>query len=358
RRYAKEWKKKTGGKVLGYFCHYFPEELVYAAGVLPIRVISEYDNDGISRRYLYDHFCGHSLGLLAQGLKGNYDFLDGIGYAECCMAIRGAVASWWSHVPTNYKHFVSMPMHVDHPSAKTFLRTELSAFKRELEEWTGKPITDKDLDHAIDVYNTSRSLMRQVYELRRLDNTKVSGTEAFDMIASSQTMDKEEHNKLLKDALSKLPKRKVPDNNRARIMLLGSEISETSLVRLIESMGATVVADFLCNGSNYIWNNVIPQDDLLMAIAERYLDRLRCPMKDTVNRRRPRQIMDLALDYNVQGVVYAIQRFCHPHQWDRHLIEEAFKEKLIPLHNIEYDGSIPMMEFQTRIEAFIDTVRK
>ena len=29
--YAKEWKERTGGKVLGYFQVYFPEELAHAA---------------------------------------------------------------------------------------------------------------------------------------------------------------------------------------------------------------------------------------------------------------------------------------------------------------------------------------
>jgi benzoyl-CoA reductase subunit C len=357
-KYAKEWKAKTGGKVLGYFCHYFPEELVYAAGVLPVRVLSQPDNEGISQRYLYGHFCPTSLGILAQGLKGNYDYLNGIGHAECCMSVRGAYASWRLHVPPEYEHFVAVPSHVDTPRASKLLRAEISAFKRELEGWTGKVITEEALNHAIEAYNTSRSLMRQVYELRRLDNPPVTGAEAFEMILSSQIMDKEEHNKLLKDAISKLPGREVK-NIGPRLMLIGSEISDTKLVRFIESIGATIVIDGLCNGSSYIWTNIVPQEDLLLAIAQRYLDKEpRCPMKDIRYRRRPTQLMGLAMDYNVKGVVYAIERFCHPHQFDRPPIEKALKERYIAFHNLEYDGTIPTIEFQTRLEAFIDTLRR
>jgi benzoyl-CoA reductase subunit C len=358
-KYAKEWKAKTGGKVLGYFCHYFPEELVYAAGVLPVRILSQPDTDGISQRYMYGAFCPNSLGILAQGLKGNYDYLDGIGHAECCMLVRGAVANWWEQVPTSYRYYVAMPSQLDNPWAKTFLRAEMSAFKKDLEKWTGKTITEEALDHAIDVYNTSRSLMRQVYELRRTDKPKVSGAEAFEMILSSQIMDKEEHNKLLKDAISKLPQRKETNNTGPRLMLVGSEISDTKLIRLIESLGATIAIDGLCNGSSYIWNNIVPQKDRLLALAQRYLDKEpRCPVKDNRFRRRPSQLMALALDYNVQGVIYAIEKFCHPHQFDRPPIEAALKERYIPIHNIEYDGTIPVIEFQTRIEAFIDTLRR
>ena len=37
-QYATEWKKRTGGKIIGYFCTYVPEELIYAAGILPVRI--------------------------------------------------------------------------------------------------------------------------------------------------------------------------------------------------------------------------------------------------------------------------------------------------------------------------------
>jgi benzoyl-CoA reductase subunit C len=356
-RYAREWKEKTGGKVLGYFCYYFPEELVYAAGVLPVRVLSQRDDDGISQRYLYGHYCPTSLGMLAQGLKGTYNYLDGIGHGECCMSKRGAYASWRLHVPHEFEHFVMVPSYVDAPGSSALMRVELSAFKRRLEEWTGKTITDEALDHAIGVYNTSRSLMRQVYELRRGDDPPISGAEAFEMTMSSQLMDKEEHNKLLKDAISKLPKREKKYTG-PRLMLLGSEVNDTSLVRLIESLGATIVIDGLCNGSSYVWNNVIPQEDRLVAIAQRYLDKPRSPIKDNRYRWRPAYLIQLATNYRVEGLIYAMQKFCHPHQFDRPPIEKIFKERYIPIHDIEYDGTIPTVEFKERIEAFIETLRR
>ena len=132
-KYAKDWKEKTGGKVLGYFCHYFPEELVYAAGVLPVRILSKHDDDGIGQKYLYGHFCRTCIGMLAEGLKGNYNYLDGIGHAECCIAKRGAFASYRLHVPHDYEHFVSAPSYVDNPGAQKFLGAELLAFKKSLE---------------------------------------------------------------------------------------------------------------------------------------------------------------------------------------------------------------------------------
>ena len=35
-REARAWKERTGGKVVGLFCCSVPEELIHAAGMLPV----------------------------------------------------------------------------------------------------------------------------------------------------------------------------------------------------------------------------------------------------------------------------------------------------------------------------------
>jgi benzoyl-CoA reductase subunit C len=337
-------------------CTYFPEEVAYAAGVLPVRIISKNDTDGLSDRYLYGTFCPRTRGILAQGLKGEYDYLDGVGHGECCMQVRATWSSWRLHVPTPFNYFVAVPSYPEHPRSKILLKKELSFFKKALEAWTGKTITESALDHAIEVYNTNRRLMRQVYELRRADKPKVSGAEALEMVISSQIMDKEEHNRLLMDAISKLPNRKDRGEAGARLMVLGSEIIDSKLFRLIGSLGATVVIEESCTSSNYIWNNVIPQEDRLMAIGQRYLDRPRCPIKDVRFRRRVNYLMEMAEDYNVQGVIIAMMKYCGPHQFGRPPIEKGLRERFIPFHNIEHDGTIHTGEYKIRLEAFINTI--
>ena len=36
--YLKNWKAQTGKKILGYFCTNTPEEIIQAAGLLPVRL--------------------------------------------------------------------------------------------------------------------------------------------------------------------------------------------------------------------------------------------------------------------------------------------------------------------------------
>jgi benzoyl-CoA reductase subunit C len=349
---AREWKERTGGKVMGYFGDYFPEEVVYAAGVLPVRILSRPDADGTSQRYVYGTFCSYVRGILAQGLKGDYDYLDGIGHGEDCMLMRGAIVNWYDRISTPFRHYVAVPSQMDSPSAKKLYYAEMKALKKDMEQWTGRTVSNDDLDRAIDVYNTSRTLMRQVYQMRREDNPKIAGTEAMAMVISSQIMDKEEHNRLLRDAIDRANRRPAPEASGPRLMLLGSEVSDVRLIELIESTGASVVIDRLSFGSNYVWNSVIPDEDRLLALAYRYMDKPRSPVKDESYRRRVNEIVSFAIDYNVQGVVYATHKFCIPHQQDRPPILKDFGKRLVPVHEIEYDDTLPVGEFRTRLETF------
>src|SRR3972149_5654280 len=165
--YARAWKERTGGKVLGYFCTYLPEEIPYAAGVLPVRILGSHEPQDVTEAHIFGMFCPFCRDCLAQGLKGRYDYLDGITIAQSCLHIRQAFTSWKLHVPIDYSYYLCMPHHVQSPASKPFYRGELEAFKTSLEEWTGKPITNADLERGIEIMNGNRQLMRQVYEYRR-----------------------------------------------------------------------------------------------------------------------------------------------------------------------------------------------
>jgi benzoyl-CoA reductase subunit C len=168
-------------------------------------------------------------------------------------------------------------------------------------------------------------------------------------------MDKAEHNQLLEAVLKELPRQDQDSERGARLMVIGSEV-DPEFISLLESSGAQVVTDDTCTGSRYFWNDVIPAGDSLSAIAARYLDRLPCPLRDVTERRRIRRILDLVKDYNVDGVIIALQKFCEPHGFDNPAIERALKENGIPSLFLELDITLAPGQLRTRIEAFLEMI--
>jgi benzoyl-CoA reductase subunit C len=355
--YAKDWKAKTGGKVVGYFCTYVPEEIIYAAGMLPVRIIGSHESNVGTERHIANMYCSFCRDCLAQGLKGRYKYLDGMVKARSCQQLRQTFASWQLHLPTEYSYYISMPALIQSPHAKPFLITELSYFKRSLEEWTGKQISNEALKQAIEVYNLNRRLLRQVYELRKDDEPPLSGTEALEMALSSQLVDKAEHNRLLSEALLKLQQTTQRPSSGVRLMLIGSENDDIDYVKLIESLGSIVVIDETCTGSRYFWNECRLDADPLDAIATRYLERPPCPAKDQPESRRFPHIMQLIKDFRVEGVIMTLQRFCHNHETDIPGLQALFEKEGIPVLQLEYSFIAPANWYQNRIEAFLEMIR-
>jgi len=356
--YAKKWKERTGGKVIGYFCTYVPEEILYAADILPVRILGSHEPQDVSEPHIFAMFCPFCRDCLAQGLKGRFDYLDGITIAQSCLHIRQAFTSWDLHIPVDFKYYLPHPMHVQSPHAIPYLTEELKEFKKAVEEWIGKKITEEDLKQGIEIMNANRRLLQQIYELRKKPNPPMTGLEAMLMVISSQMTDKREHNKVLEELLQKLPSRSL-DEPGERLMILGSEDDDTEFIAMVEDLGARIVIDEHCTGTRYFYEEVNTNGDALASIAERYVKRIACPSKDWPKRTRLNHIVKLAKEYDVQGAIVMQMKFCDPHELDTPAIKEALENDVgIPTIFLEFDVTVPIGQFKTRVEAFLEIIRE
>lgn len=356
--YAKDWKDKTGGKVLGYFCTYVPEEVLYAAGILPVRILGSHEPQDLTEPHIFAMFCPFCRDCLAQGLEGRFDYLDGIMIAQSCLHVRQAYTSWELHVPVDWSYYLPMPSHVQSPRAVPFMVGELKAFKEAIEEWTGNEITDDDLRRGIEIMNRNRQLMKEVYELRKQAEPPLSGLESMYMVVCSQMVDKEEHSRMVEDSLKELENRGLGRPVGQRLMILGSEDDDHEFIEMVESCGSTFVIDDHCTGTRYFWDDVVLDGDPLTAIAERYVNRVPCPSKDWPVRSRTPHILSLAKDWDVSGAVLLQQKFCDPHELDIPAIKEALEDEGLTTLFLELDVTVPVGQFKTRVEAFLEILEE
>jgi benzoyl-CoA reductase subunit C len=359
--YAREWKNRTGGKVVGYLCTYVPVEMLYAADILPVRIFGGHKASSLVEPHIYSSmFCPFCRDCLAQGLEGKYDYLDGITLAQSCLHIRQTFWSWEKHIPVDYSYYLYMPHSIQSEGRHEYLQGELMRFKKSLEDWIGREITNEDLDRGIEICNTNRRLMKQVYDFRKKDDPPMTGLEALEMTLASQVIDKGEHSQAVKEWIKELPKRKLDRETGTRLMIIGSEDDDREFFEMVEqhlSLPATMVIEEHCTGSRDFWNEVIPQEDRLMAIAARYLDRPPCPSKDWPERQRFAHIAKLVKDFNVEGAILMQQKFCDPHELDMPALREFFDKELdIPTYFLEFDITVPAGQFRIRAEAFLETM--
>jgi len=354
--YARAWKERTGGKLLGFFCTYVPEEILYAADVLPVRILGSHEPQDVTEAHIFGMFCPFCRDCLAQGLKGRFDYLDGLMIAQSCLHIRQAYTSWEKHRPVEFSYYLNMPHKVKSPRAKKFLAGELAGFVRAVEEWTGKTITDEKLREGIEVMNRSRGLMRCFYDLRRADPPPVTGAEALAVVLSNQMSDKREHSDQLEQTIGKLEGRTPPEQAAGtRLLIVGSEDDDMQFFEMVERVGGTIVTDEHCTGTRYFWNQVeLNGGSPLEAIAARYCDRPPCPTKDWEIRDRVEHILKLAREWECKGAIVIQQKFCDPHELDTPAIKKALEAAGVPVLLLEFDVTVPVGQFQIRVEAFLE----
>lgn len=136
-------------------------------------------------------------------------------------------------------------------------------------------------------------------------------------------------------------------------------IPNWKLHHIIENLDAQIVVEETCTGTRYFENEVSEDgetiDDLIRNIAERYM-KINCACF-TPNEGRVEDIIRLAEEYKVDGVVYYNLSFCQPYSVEYKRVEKALKDKNIPLILIETDYSTEDVgQIKTRIEAFLEMI--
>ena len=352
--YAREWMARTGGEVVGCFCSYAPEEIIYAAGLLPVRMLGSHEPQDVTEPHIFGMFCPFCRDVLAQGLKGRYEYMKGIMIAQSCLHLRQSFTSWKKHVPVDFAYYLYMPNKVQTEHARPYLKSEYGKFKNALEDWTGRKISEKALRESAELHNKNRRLMHDVYDLRKGPDPAVTGLEGMVMVASSFFVDKKDHNAELERILPQLKNRKLDRKTGSRLMIVGSEDDDTNFVRMVESVGATIVIDEHCTGTRYFWNSTQFNGDIMQDLANRYIDRPPCPTKDWEERLRFPHTLQLAKDFKVDGVILIQQKFCDPHECDIPILKEYLQQNGYPTLFLEFDVTVPLGPMRIRVEAFLE----
>lgn len=344
--------KAPSQKVIGWVCSYVPEEVIYAAGMYPVRVIGGQGEITEADAYLRVNMCSFVRSCFEEARQGRYDFLDGFVTLNTCDHIRRLYDVWHAYQGTSFTHIMALPHKVS-PKALDYFAGEVARFKGSLEEAFGVEIAEESLREAIEVYNRTRSLLRKLYDLRKETCPRISGAEFVDVVLAGMSLPKGKYNLMLEELLRELEERPgIPAQGKVRVLLTGSELDDSEYVRVIEESGAMVVADDLCTGSKYFWNLVDGDGDPLRAIARRYLTRPECPrMRPATNRLR--HVAEMVESHRVQGVIVEVLRFCNLHSEGSLALGEALGKAGIPVLSLTREYSLSGVgQIKNRVEAF------
>ncbi len=359
--------KKKGRMVVGTFCLYVPDEIIIALDGISIGLcggtnFSNYAVEGILPANicpLIKSALGFSLGKICPYYLVT-DFL--IGETTC----DGKKKAWEILGKNKEVYVVELPQCKDRPQARAHFIAEIKALAKKLEAASGKMLTPENLKAAIAKIAKKRDLLRRIYETRKVDPVPISGKDALLVSQVAFYDDPDRQIEMLGKLAGELEERVkgkegVVAKGTKRILVSGTPMAVPNwkLHHVIETSGASVVAEETCTGTRYFQGEVKATgntvDVLLENLADRYLG-INCACF-TPNEGRKQDILRLAKEYKVDGVVLYTLSFCTNYDMEAQVLEKELKQNKIPVLSITTDyASEDSAQLKTRVEAFLETL--
>lgn len=356
--------QKKGQKVFGTFCVYVPDEVVLAANGIVTGLCggSQFWVSG-GEKVLPKSTCPlikASVGARLDRTCPFFRIADMYVGETTCDGKKKAWEILGKDVPM---YVMDMPQMKREKDIKKWAE-EIADFAAVVEKMTGNTIEPENLNHAIHIVNEKRKALARVYEARKAEKLPISGKDALlmmqiaffdDPVRCAQMANRlaDELEQRIADGVSVFPA------GTKRIMVTGTPmaIPNWKLHHIIETNGAAVVCEETCTGTRYFEHLVDESKETLeeqyRALAERYMG-INCACF-TPNTGRIDDILRLAKEYHVDGVIDVNLKFCCLYDTEGYTVEAALKEAGIPVLGIETDyDDADAEQLRTRIEAFVE----
>jgi benzoyl-CoA reductase subunit C len=353
---VKAWRAR-GGRVVGHFQVYFPEEIVHAAGMLPFRVrgapIEPLHSDSRFGSYL----CSILKTSLELAMSGRVE-LDMFVTHPICDAARNLAGVWGRNL--DYRcQILYLPQNANSAHAPQYLRGEYDRLLHEVESVAGGKVSDAALRESIAIYNHNRALLRRLYALRRTAPWLVAADESYVLVALGGLIPREQHNELLEWVLPQLERREAREQDRLRVVFEGGFCEQPPL-DLIRAIGRScyVVDDDLLVGLRFIVEDVPLAGDPLLNLAESYLERSTySPVQHDL--RKPKDVMLLARlrSAGADAAIITAAKMCEPGLEEQVAYVRALDQERVPYFVSEFEENMSSFDhLEIQLETFVENV--
>ncbi len=344
-----------GRKVVGVMPYFCPEELVYAAGMLPFGLWGATMKVSESKRYFPAFICSMLHTTLEMGIRGELNGLSAVMIPISCDSLKVMGANWQYSVPDIPVINVAYAQNRRMEAGTEFTRSQLVKIRRQLEQIAEREITDADLAEAVRVYNENRTAVLEFCAAAALHPEKISAEERAVALKAGYFMDRAEHTGLLREAAELLRQVKSVPHRRHRIVTTGIMAEPEELLRILDDCGFSIAADQVASESVSCRTLTPITEDPLRGLAERYGQIEGCSVLFDPDKNRGRQLVELVRETGAEGVIWFMYKFCDPEEYDYVPVRKMLEEAGIPLLTVETDQQMTSFEkARSAAEAFAE----
>ena len=361
--------KEEGLKCIGSVCENIPEPLLNLPGCFSVRLRAPRTGSmEMGTYYLTSFLCEYTRALLERAIEGGFNFTDCIISPDGCSMLNRCIENMELLKTMDKENFfyeyLEIPMKADDNGLNLYVLQCQNHILKPLKEKFGIDTSDAAIRKAVEEHNRVCRLIREIGEYRKSENPVITGYEYHIITLATYVCPKHLLIEKLEETLEEL-KTRVPDMKnkyRARVVLVGSEVDDIDVVKLIEESGAYVCADRFCYGS-LPGRNEIPlndEEDALTQICRAYMYRGQCPRYMNMDKMLGRRsyVDELAKEYHADGIIYEQMKFCDPWAYERMIGTQVLRDEYhYPVLSVDRPYSIGSSgQMRTRVQAFVESI--
>ena len=363
--------KAEGMHPIGYTCYHMPEVVLNVDNCFSVRLRAPKTGTfDIASYYMSNYTCEYCRALVERAIEGGYNFLDAIAGVDACAEMNRCMENIEILAVPDMPEKKLFVTHCDIPYKVTdytlthYVVQIRNRFLNVLAETYGVDTSDKALRKAVKEHNEVCDILTEIGNMRKMDNPPITGYEFHVLCLVSYCCPKAKILPYLKETLKEIKKRK-PDPQpwyRARVAIVGSEIDDLDMTRMVEQAGAFIVSDRFCFGSTPGRERIElnDEDDVLTQICAHYLKTTQCPRYMSQEKIQERRDFSdyLAKEYKAEGIIYEAMKFCDFWAFERTLVSHIMNEEYNwPVLSIDR----PYMartsgQLRTRLQAFVESL--
>ena len=355
RKAMDDYKKETGKGAVGIMPVYCPEEIVHAAGYLPIGMWGAQKKQiSKARTYLPPFACSIMQSVMELQLEGVYDDLEAVIFSVPCDTLKCMSQKWNRPVPAIvFTHPQNRKIAKD--AANVFAREEFNIVKEKLEDIIYFHISNKAIKKSIAFYNENRAACREFSDVAAEYAAVVTPSDRHAVIKARWFMEKSRHTALVKELIAALKAEPAPEFKGKKIIVTGIQVEPYDVLDIFQENGFAIVADDLAQETRNFRQDVPDDDDALMALARAWNEFDGCSLATDANKPKGQMIIDAVKKYGADAVVVCMMKFCDPEEFDYPILLQEFEAAGVKNLYIEVDQeSTAFEQVKTRIQTFAE----
>lgn len=353
---VRRWRE-SGGKVVGHFQVYFPEEIVHAAGILPFKICGAQIEAVQADSRFGSYLCSILKTSLELALSKRVP-LEMFVTHPICDAARNLGAVWGRNFSYPCQ-ILYLPQNANSPAAVTYLRNEYARLQRSVETIAGHPIHEDDLRRSLSIYNRNRELIRKLYAIKRETPWLVSADEAYVLVAIGGMIPRDEHNELLAYVLPMLAARPNKKQDKIRLVFEGGFCEQPPL-DLIRAIGRScyVVDDDLLIGLRWILEDVPLEGDPLFNLASAYLEKSSySPVQHDLRKPKEKMLLERIRNSRAEAAILTAAKMCEPGLEEQVAYAHALEKAGIPYFISEFEEKMTTFDhLEIQLETFAENI--